>query len=1098
MQKSKQKGFRLKRMEVYNWGTFNQRVYALDIEGENALLTGDIGSGKSTVVDAITTLLVPNQKITYNKAAGSLAKERTLYSYVVGEYKNTVDEGMGSSKAVALRDTKHYSVLLATFENSHNNETVTIAQFFWLSQGSRIVNKLFVVAKRALSIEKHFLNFASIKGLKKELLTIEGVSIPKSFKDYSKTFRRLTKIQSEQALNLFYQTVSMKSVGNLTSFVRSHMLEESEIDSKIDELCANFDELNQAHDTVIRAKKQMEILSPLLIDAKKYRDNLKSKKAKEKLRELLSAYFAKEKIILVQGKRHSLEIEETKTSSKIRDYSHTLEEMQEKHFELKDALQRSGGEKILSLSKEILRQSHKRDSRKKVHSNYHKRSKSLGLSTVSSEHTFLTNLSKVENELVTIEDKKEAFDAEKFLQRGFLNNKKETLISLEAELRFLRQRKSNIPMQSAKIRDKICEDIGLELHFVGELLRIKDKAWEGAIERVLRPFALSLLVDESDYTKVSNYIDKTQLKGKVVYLKVSKNSVQKHHEVEKNSLLSKLEIHHESAFYGWIESELYRRFDYACVESLAEFRRYKKALTKNAQIKSSLVRHEKDDRFRVDDRRQYILGWENKEKLLQVKKDISIFEEERIALEKTFKTLEKQAKESEALRDGLRDILHFEDFESIDWYSIAKKIDSLEQEKEELEKSSDIIKTLEASLDKLKEELRDKSQALNLLHQKQGKIQSDIEKFSKEESEAKELFESQKESLERYELDLKAYLKEKKLLKIELHTLKKDEHSMREFIQKEIDSLGAKINRSTEKITSAMQNYIKTFPLLSKEVDASLSSLLEFEKMFAILKKDDLPKYEKRFKKLFREGTIQHFLSLKTRLEEEEKALSKKISLINTSLKSIEYSTGTFIELSQSKAIDADIREFKEDLKQALSGTIGGDESYDESKFLQVKKIIERFNGRENFVDVDKKWRKKVADVRNWFSFGANEKYQGDGSLKEYYSDSSGKSGGQKEKLAYTVLASSIAFAYGLEENANKSFRFVMIDEAFGKGSDDSTKYGLELFQKLNLQLLVITPIQKINVIEPYISSIHFVHNHEGMDSSVVGLSVQEYMEGKG
>ncbi|HIC78381.1 MAG TPA: ATP-dependent exonuclease SbcCD, C subunit-like protein, partial [Sulfurovum sp.] len=94
--------------------------------------------------------------------------------------------------------------------------------------------------------------------------------------------------------------------------------------------------------------------------------------------------------------------------------------------------------------------------------------------------------------------------------------------------------------------------------------------------------------------------------------------------------------------------------------------------------------------------------------------------------------------------------------------------------------------------------------------------------------------------------------------------------------------------------------------------------------------------------------------------------------------------------------------------------------------------------------------------------------------------------------------ASSIAFAYGLEENSAKSFRFVMIDEAFGKGSDDSTKYGLELFRKLNLQLLVITPIQKINIIEPYIRSIHFVHNHEGMDSSVMGLSVEEYLEGKG
>jgi len=451
----------------------------------------------------------------------------------------------------------------------------------------------------------------------------------------------------------------------------------------------------------------------------------------------------------------------------------------------------------------------------------------------------------------------------------------------------------------------------------------------------------------------------------------------------------------------------------------------------------------------------------------------------------------------EAKRDGLRDMFHFEDFEIMDWYSIAKKIEELKSQKEELEKSSDIIKTLEASLEKLRDNSKYKRNELNKLHQKQGKIESDIDKFKREQEEAQELFEEKKDSLEKYEVELKSYLQQEKIIKIELHTIKKDEHRVRESIQKEIDNLNGKINRSSEKITTTMQSYIKEFPTLTKDVDASISSINEFEKMFASLKKDDLPKYEKRFKKLFREGTIQHFLTLKTRLENEEKSIIKKIRLINNSLKSIEYSTGTFIELSMTKAIDSDIREFKESLKQALSGTIGGESSYDEAKFLQVKKIIERFNGRQNFVDIDKKWRKKVTDVRNWFNFGANEKYLGDGSLKEFYSDSSGKSGGQKEKLAYTVLASSIAFAYGLEANSTKSFRFVMIDEAFGKGSDDSTKYGLELFRKLNLQLLVITPIQKINIIEPYIRSIHFVHNQEGMNSNVVGLSVEEYLEQK-
>jgi uncharacterized protein YPO0396 len=110
-------GFRLHRFEVYNWGTFHDRVWVLDPHGENALLTGDIGSGKSTLVDALTTLLVPAQRITYNKAAGAESRERTLRSYVLGYYKSERGEAGLSTKSVALRDHNSYSVILGHFVN---------------------------------------------------------------------------------------------------------------------------------------------------------------------------------------------------------------------------------------------------------------------------------------------------------------------------------------------------------------------------------------------------------------------------------------------------------------------------------------------------------------------------------------------------------------------------------------------------------------------------------------------------------------------------------------------------------------------------------------------------------------------------------------------------------------------------------------------------------------------------------------------------------------------------------------------------------------------------------------------------------------------
>jgi uncharacterized protein YPO0396 len=92
-------GYRLQHMEVLNWGTFDARVWRLTPGAETALLTGDIGSGKSTIVDALTTLLMPAHKVAYNKAAGADVRERTLRSYVEGHYKSERIEATGRSRA---------------------------------------------------------------------------------------------------------------------------------------------------------------------------------------------------------------------------------------------------------------------------------------------------------------------------------------------------------------------------------------------------------------------------------------------------------------------------------------------------------------------------------------------------------------------------------------------------------------------------------------------------------------------------------------------------------------------------------------------------------------------------------------------------------------------------------------------------------------------------------------------------------------------------------------------------------------------------------------------------------------------------------------
>ena len=42
---------------------------------------------------------------------------------------------------------------------------------------------------------------------------------------------------------------------------------------------------------------------------------------------------------------------------------------------------------------------------------------------------------------------------------------------------------------------------------------------------------------------------------------------------------------------------------------------------------------------------------------------------------------------------------------------------------------------------------------------------------------------------------------------------------------------------------------------------------------------------------------------------------------------------------------------------------------------------------------------------------------------------------------------------------------------------------------------MVITPLQKIHIIEPFVAAVGFVHNEDGRESKLRNLSIQEYRD---
>lgn len=1093
-------GFRLNRLEIFNWGTFHHRIWDIHPDGGNSLLTGDIGSGKSTLIDAITTLLVPHHKIVYNKAAGAEGRERNLKSYIRGEYKNIKSDLDNSSKPVYLRDDRNYTVLLGRFDNQGFDQRITLAQLFW--NKSESIDKFFVISDQALSIKEHFKVESDVLSLKKRLRRLPRTELFDSFSDYSSNFRSRFGIKSEKALDLFNQTVSMKSIGNLNDFVRHHMLEKPDVKEKIDGLKRNYENLTKAHDAVQKATRQLEQLRPLAAEADRLEEISRQIKELNGCLDAHPAFFASQKIILYEEEIARAGRDLKQIVNRLNEVKGDLETLRINESEIEQAIANDReGQRISQIEKEIERVEGVKTEKLKRADEYQSLAALLDLPSASGEEIFYQSLEKADvfkeeipKNILRLTEERDDLT----IQR---NEVEKSLGKEKNELESLRMRKNQIPEENLKLRGSILRDLEMnesELPFSGELLKVKDQenVWEGAVERLLHNFGLSLLVREADYKRISHYVNQTALKGRLVYYKVSSGlSYESKTNVQKNGLFTKVEVKSDSPFYDWLEKELIERFNYVCCETVEEFQRETNAITKEGQIKSGKIRHEKDDRRNLHDKRFYILGWSNAGKIKAIEGEIARLQKLLSGMNGSIRRIENSQKMLQEKKNSLWAFARFKDFSEINWQKEAFLIEELKAEMLELEKSSDRLKTLKARLNRAKKEILAKEKEREEISKKQGRVEQEINQVHAQLAESRQnagmVTQEEKES---FFPKIGEFLYNPAFT---LETVNKNETETRKKIEKEVRNKGEVEKQLRDKIISKMNHYKNDYPAETIEADASIGSLPEFRAFLKKIEEEDLPRHAERFKELLNEGAINDIAIFKNQLEGLAKDITDKIKQINKSLRDIEYNSGTYIELSAGKSPDLETREFHLQLRNCLENSFGENDLYNEEKFNRVKLILDRFNSGN---PADMAWTHKVIDVRNWFTFSAIERWQEDNAEKEYYSDTSGKSGGQKEKLAYTILASALAYQFGLEwsQTRSRSFRFVVIDEAFGRGSDESTRYGLELFKKLNLQLLIVTPLQKINIIENYIQSVHFVLNNErGDDSAIKNLSIQEYRDQK-
>ena len=1100
-------GYRLAKLEVYNWGTFDGAVYSVQPRGQTTLLVGENGSGKSTLVDALLTLLVRPQTRNYNVAAGATRNERDEKTYIRGAYDRTVGEG-GRPQIQYLRNGNgHYTALLASFSNAAADTVFTICQVLYLNN-ENAVEKVYAYCESERGIVRDLGELGTGSSIARTLKD-RGFKTTSSYKEYFQWLQRKTGFLAK-AMDIFNQTVAVKDVQRLDEFIRQHMLERKPWNERVGRLLTHFAELSEAHRMLVRVRQQDELLRPIVESGQRYQLRLAELDlAKLRLR-AIRFFFADRTVQLLEPMCSQWLQQIQNLNEDIVRLEKLQDRLRNEIARLELEIENAGGDRLRQLPGLI----EQAEAIAKVKANYRARFESQLISAgISVQVTSPEQFAKVRKEsharrakLLDERLQKRSLESALQFEIGSLTRQ---LSEDRSEAEALEKRKGNLPESFIAVRDAICRDLKLapsDLPFAAELIAVnpKEREWESSVEQVLHSFARSLLVSPDFYARVAGYVDRTRLvdgRGqgqRLVYLRVgSKSKTGQLSSVSQPSeaqtrLMHKLEFP-DHPLSPWVRSEIRSRFDYVACETIEEFQKLDSAaMTKNRHIKSGNARHEKDDRQMPDDRRHFVLGWDNRQKRLSLAEAIRRANEDLQQLQTRSQKLNAETDRITGAVEALDQALKTEDFDAIDNSRHEYEASQMRLERQRIEESDDRIRELKAHCsDRRAEALghqqdRDSAIAQRTMRERElndGNRLLEGARSALRRAESEGTLDQASEQFDSLQDDLKEPLSIQNLGTLPGET---------ERLQREhVDRLQERLIPIARDMTSGMTRFLKKFPDEQIDLDADVGSLSSFVALFERISVDDLPKHEERFKRRLNENVLNEIGLLHGGLEDERDEIRDKIEQLNSALKLLEWKAGTFMRLEPTDVQDREIQDFRRDLAGCLTGTLDGSPEANESTFVRIEKFVAKLRD-----DGNTRWREKVVDVRNWFNFAAREIVKETGEARSYYDGGTGQSGGEKGKLAFLVLVAAIAYQYDLDPDATKSerFQFVMVDEMFSRSDDAHAEYALDLFARFGLQLLIVAPLDaKARVTEPYVGTyLHVVKNKQTNRSELISITASQ------
>jgi uncharacterized protein YPO0396 len=1070
----------LTHLDLYDWGAFGGR-HSVPIDVAGTAIIGPTGSGKTTLVDALMTLLVASPR--YNLAStGGHESDRDLVSYVRGV------SGAGTDGDATDHISRLGPVVAAIGARFSDGEAVVrIGGLFWFDGSSSALVDLKRRWLFGLDDTPAFDDWleAHREGGARALKELERVHAGLKVYEHKQTF--LARLRNhfevtENAFSLLNRAAGLKQIDSIDKVFRELVLDDRAAFDTAKAVVEQFGVLTESRQELETARHQRDTLAPIEKAWGQHVEVTVKLDERERLLGLIPTWFAERvrELWRAQHERAEAERREHHGRSETLGAQVALAETAEQAAHARYLA--LGGQDIENLTRLVARQRVDRDQCQHQADAYQAMARALGLSTNLTAEALAENHTVAAQRRVDTQDR---YDTQK-RAAWEMGAKQVTLLAererLGHELAAAKRRpRSNIPDAQYTFRDALAQHLSLDaeaLPFVAELVEVQadQQSWRGAIERAIGSERLRILIAPDHLSTALAWVNgrDTGLHVRLIEAKAPSEPARFLDDGFTRKLNYKAHPHREAL------KQLLAGIDRHCVADVGTLRHTPHAMTAEGLMSGRSGYYDKQDQRPLH--ADWMTGFDNADRVAQLTQDLALAVTHHEASEEARKRAEAMA-EATAQDMRLLDRLEAVTFETIDVDSAEQALAALEAQLLALTAPESDAHQAEEAWAVAKEATRTVRTLQQAAETAKATAQQAIERIEK--------------ALQQNRLRIGAGLTDDERAWADARidppsftdpmAMAEMERVTREQVQGERDGFNQRRGDIERTLIREMGKAKAADTGALSEATADLHDVPVFRERLRVLDEEALPEKIHRFQQYLNQSSDQGVTQLLSDIANEVSGIIERIADLNTTLRRVDFQPGRYLHLEPQRVDHDQLRALRLAQQQLRSAQLKDDGG--ESHYHALTRVVALLRDAAD--------RRKVQgslallDPRYRLQFAVWVIDRIDGRVIEKRTGSQGGSGGEKEIIASYVLTASLSYALCPPNRARPLFGTVVLDEAFSKSSHAVAGRIIRALAEFGLHPLFVTPNKELRLLRDHTRSAIVVHRR-GLQASVTALSWEE------